>query len=290
MIRGAAVALASLVLAPLADAPAVPRSAQIVFSRGGLFTMRSDGTEQRRAALPAYPVFSTRGRYYAYVVGGRDGFARAYVADRAGRRVGRRPLVRTRYCMGDLDWSPDETRLAYANFCEVDFSEIFVVRRDGSGRRRLMRGEWKVKPRWSPDGRTILFAHNPSPHRGWFLYVARPDGTGVRRIRGASLNPDPNADWRWSRDGRRVFLLTAGSLFVVDVRRGGARELVPSLQVQRVSLSPDGRRLAIQAAPRATTGVRDWEIFTLRTDGTELRQLTDNVKQDRDPTWSGDGR
>ena len=38
-------------------------------------------------------------------------------------------------------------------------------------------------------------------------------------------------------------------------------------------------------------GSRDLEIYVMRVDGTELRQLTDNQGiEDRDPQWSNDGR
>jgi Tol biopolymer transport system component len=76
----------------------------------------------------------------AYTVPGKDGRSRLYVADRAGRLLRRQPLARAS-CLGDVRWSPDETRLAYANYCDYDFSEVFVVGRNGRGRRKLARGQ-----------------------------------------------------------------------------------------------------------------------------------------------------
>jgi len=285
----------ALLVAAARGGPA-PGLGAILFERqkgfsSRLFTMQADGSAQRPTGLPVNAEWSPRGRYMAYKVSGQDGKTRLYVADRAGRRLNAKPLVADS-CLGELAWSPDETRLAYANYCDVDFSELFVIGRNGRGRRKLVRADWQIKPRWSPDGRTILFGFNPRPQTryGWFLYVVRPDGSGLRRLPNSSTYPDYSADWGFSRDGSRVFMVSRGSFEVLNVKTGKRTKLAPDLQVGEYSLSPDGRRLAVQAAPLVTREARDWEIFTLTPDGSDRRQLTENVKQDGGPRWSRDGR
>jgi TolB protein len=290
LVRVLVTAVACSALAAFAArASPPPAPVSIVFLRGErVFFMLADGTQQAPAGLPAYPKWSPRGRYMVYdVTVGNRRFSHLYVADRNGRRLRPRPLARSE-CFGDVVWSPDETRLAYANYCDVDISAIVVVGRDGRGRRKLVPGRWQINPRWSPDGRTILFARVARPPRGgWYLYVVRPNGRGLRRLPGSSLSPDNNSDWTFSRDGRRVFFLAQGSLNVLNVATGERRVLAPDLRVLRYSLSPDGRLLAIQARPTVTS---DAEIYTLGTDGSHLQQLTQNIAEDRAPSWSSDGR
>jgi hypothetical protein len=50
----------------------------------------------------------------------------------------------------DLDWSPDGTRIAYAQGVEGR-SAIFVAAADGANPVRITHGVWDEDPYWSPD-------------------------------------------------------------------------------------------------------------------------------------------
>jgi Tol biopolymer transport system component len=54
------------------------------------------------------------------------------------------------------------------------------------------------------------------------------------------------------------------------------------------ALSPGGRQIALEGF-EGDTGP-DPEIYVINSDGTGLRQLTYNTREDIDPTWSPDGR
>ena len=55
-------------------------------------------------------------------------------------------------------WSPDGQHLVFTGY-DGGLSDLFVVRRDGSGLRRLTEDKYAdLHPVWSPDGRTIAFA------------------------------------------------------------------------------------------------------------------------------------
>jgi len=49
-------------------------------------------------------------------------------------------------------------------------------------------------------------------------------------------------------------------------------------------VSPDGQWIAF------TSRLKPEDVFTVKTDGTGLRQLTDDIFQDRTPRWSPDGK
>jgi eukaryotic-like serine/threonine-protein kinase len=57
-------------------------------------------------------------------------------------------------------------------------------------------------------------------------------------------------------------------------------------RVDNPSLSPDGQWLVF----RAWGGTLPEDLFIMRTDGTERRQLTHDLFKDRSPRWSPDGR
>ncbi|MCZ6653067.1 MAG: protein kinase [Planctomycetota bacterium] len=79
--------------------------------------------------------------------------------------------------------------------------DIFVMRADGSSRRRLTDDMHRDRgPRWSPDGKWLLFYSNRNG--SYELWLMRPDGTELRR-----LTDTPGIDLHqpvWSADGQRI--------------------------------------------------------------------------------------
>jgi TolB protein len=111
-------------------------------------------------------------------------------------------------------WSPDGTRLAFVSFDDGNAppcsaascppsGELYVVRADGTGLRRLTRSKADDEhPSWSPDGSRIAFASGfdvrSQGHRPW-LMVIRASGGRALRIGRMSGVIDPS----WSPAGVR---------------------------------------------------------------------------------------
>jgi TolB protein len=80
------------------------------------------------------------------------------------------------------------------------WSQIYVVRPDGSGLRRLThRRGGAATPTWSPDGRQIAFISSAADGPG-HVFVKRLGG-GVRKL---THGRDQWADPTWSPDGRFI--------------------------------------------------------------------------------------
>ena len=106
-------------------------------------------------------------------------------------------------------------------------------------------------PQWSPKGDVIMFT---SDREGSFrLYTVRPDGTAVHRI---SDGPGSDAHSIWSNDGAWIVFSSA--------RKGFKDEMALYDGVPQ----PYG------------------EIFAMRADGSDVRQLTDNKWEDASPGWA----
>jgi Tol biopolymer transport system component len=100
-------------------------------------------------------------------------------------------------------------------------------------------------PQWSPDGERIMFTSNLG---GDFdLYTVRPDGTDVRRLTHA---PGNDAHSAWCAGGEWVVFSSSRTGFKDEM---ALYDSVPQ---------PYG------------------EIFAMRADGTDVRQLTDNKWED----------
>ena len=57
---------------------------------------------------------------------------------------------------------------------------------------------------------------------------------------------------------------------------------------QAFSLSPDGKKIAFMSYTR--DGAKDWEIYVMGLDGSQITRLTERPGKDGLPTWSPDGR
>lgn len=87
---------------------------------------------------------------------------------------------------------------------------VYVAPVSDPAARRLLRTGPASLPRWSPDGAWIAFA----PDRGYFggILIARPDGTGERRL-------TETGGWPvWWPDGRRLGYITIRGDLTQEIR------------------------------------------------------------------------
>jgi Tol biopolymer transport system component len=112
-----------------------------------------------------------------------------------------------------LAWSPDSRRIAYSGHSGDGNWALWVMNRDGSGRRQLT-FPTPVAPRgsggdhiasWSPDGRRLVYSSGQGG--GIELYVINADGSGAYRL---TDWPGADAAGTWLRSGEIVFAHFAG--------------------------------------------------------------------------------
>jgi TolB protein len=118
-----------------------------------------------------------------------------YVLDADGS--GLRRVTPIRLNAGNPDWSPDGKRIAFNSFYGGPRPpEIYTVRPDGSGLRRLRRepkNSYSFDPVWSPDGRRLAFVHGAGrqvPH----IWTMKKNGTRLRQVT-HGRRPDGGPDW-----------------------------------------------------------------------------------------------
>lgn len=135
-------------------------------------------------------------------------------------------------------WSPDGSQLVYvalADAAEAATCEralrwtcngtLHVVNRDGTQARSL--GIKGYGPRWSPDGRWIVFEGDHTSDQPHQARLIRPDGTGLRDVLPAQYEHAT-----WTPDGRLLSTLV----------RGGQRDIwisnADGTALQRLTFTP----------------------------------------------------
>jgi Tol biopolymer transport system component len=153
-------------------------------------------------------------------------------------------------------------------------------------------------PRWSPSGKRIAATREVKPPSTWpedlnfsQVFVIRPGGGRPRRLR----TPVSMANPSWSPNGRRIVAagyrgggLSSG-LWVINVKTGAEREILhfENELSGAPAWSPNGRTIAFS---RTTQGTDETHVWTVRPNGTGLRQLTPLLVVGYAPSWSPDGR
>ncbi len=115
---------------------------------------------------------------------------------------------------------------------------VYVMKVDGSQARKLVQVDGYAdheSPRWSRDGKQVLFNATDLNARTDDLFVVNADGTGLRK-----LGPGARADW--SPDGKQIASDNGREILVQNVD-GQGRDLVATGQSPR--WSPDGSQMAM---------------------------------------------
>jgi Tol biopolymer transport system component len=156
-------------------------------------------------------------------------------------------------------------------------------------------------PQWSPSGETIMFGigrfglffngfHDLFLQKkdrvdgGAQIAVINADGTGYRAV---TTGPNNNGFPSPSPDGTRMVYRTFGpqgdGLRIMDVQTKAATTLTEGYDNFPL-WSPRGDRIMFS---RVVDG--DYEIFTIKPDGTDVRRLTNTPGNDAHQGWSPDG-
>ena len=164
-------------------------------------------------------------------------------------------------------------RLAYTASSTLGW-DIYTIRPDGSRPRQLTRTGDSFSPTWSPDHSKIAYMRDRD------LWMMDAHGGHQRRIEANTWGAEPD----WSPDGRRIAWSNYSSLVVANLRTGKVRDVPLSGRVfggNQPAWSPNGRRLAFEARS---------DIYTVRLDGSGLRQITGTRGREAEPEWSPSGR
>lgn len=167
---------------------------------------------------------------------------------------------------------------------------IAVMDSDGANPKRIFyeKGGAALAPQWSPDGKWIVFglgSRFTTRNRPSRVMMMRADGSEARE-----LASGPGAGFpSFSPDGKRLLYRVWGGeergLRILNLDDGLVTKLTTTDYDTFPGWSPAGDLIAFTSFRNG-----DFDIYTIRPNGTGLRQLTTAPGNDAHSSWSPDGQ
>ena len=190
----------------------------------------------------------------------------------------------------DFSYSPDGKQICFSE-SKGKTNQIFITdARQGYVCRQITSGASDYSPVYSPDMKTIFFAR--MENRGISIW-----GYDIEKNYLSSYTPGMNPT---SDSNANVLYLAResngkGEIWKVDLNTGVEECVVSDNERTFFSpqLSPDGAHLVLVGGTKIENGNTVYwntDIYTCKTDGTNLQQLTHHAADDLSPVWSSDGR
>ncbi|HEV8609731.1 MAG TPA: protein kinase [Thermoanaerobaculia bacterium] len=266
---------------------------------GGIFVMGATGESVRRLSDAGYnPSWSPDGKQIVVATEAvdqplaRSGLSELWTIDVATGE--KRKLFE-----GDAvqpSWSPHGDRIAFwAIPKQTAQRDIWTIAATGGAPVAVTQDaalDWN--PIWSADGKSLYFASDRGGSMNlWRVAIDEKTGKATGALQALTTPSLSTAHLSISRDGKRIAYLALNQLASLekvpfDPRSGKAAAPAPLLRQSGVldspDVSPDGEWVVFY-----TVGGQE-DLFLVRSDGTGLRKLTDDLHRDRGPSWSPDGK
>jgi len=188
-------------------------------------------------------------------------------------------------------WSPDGTKIAFAsNHINIRGTHIYYFDLGITNIYRVTDFDIEAgDPKWSPDGSKILFHGKLNDLGNGDIYITNLDGSDLINLT-KNFERNKLLQHFWFPDGTKIGFIVKKSinsnsydLYTVNPNGTSVKFLsTVSLQLYRsVSFSPDGSQIAFLNYVEGNS-----EIFTMDTDGSDIKRLTNNFTLELSPSWS----
>jgi Tol biopolymer transport system component len=215
-----------------------------------LYLMNANGTNQVLIEKEChFPEWSPNGLFIACMVYSFNDNISTIIIDLATKNKSSGP-GRT------VVWSPDSQNFAFTVKNGDKITNIFIQNVSGDGKPIQLTSSqsYDIDPKWSPDGKYILFSSDRTGSEQ--IYIMNADGSHEYAL---TTGDKPNSQANWSPDGTKI-------VFV-------------SLRHEK----------DLSKCPYFNNPCNS-EIYVMNADGSNQTRLTNNPGEDSEPDWSPDGK
>ncbi len=229
-----------------------------------------------------YPVFSPKGGSIVYASNQNGGVFDLYLFIFEGAK-----LIRLTNSIGNVvspTFSPDGKTILFANRAGDGPTSLWTVDETGKNPDLLYSGpNTIVAVDWAPVGNRIAFAMAVDQPDSYEVFIMNADGSNVRQL--TRNLPGIGGSLDWSPDGKSL-LIYAGpagnkNIFLVNVDAETASQLTNGGNNASAVFSPDGQWIAFNSLRNNDQA----DIFIMRPDGSDVRQVTTDPEPDWQPQW-----
>jgi Tol biopolymer transport system component len=250
--------------------------------------MNADGSNWRQLTSSNLASFnasvSPDGKSIVYVVG-RENSTEIYEMDLAGGHT--QQLTDLGVAVGSPEISPNGETIVFHYRDGNNVVQLWIMERDGNHPQEIYSksGLDVHDGTWSPDGTEILFAMGKDENNK--LYIMDLNGRDPKVVND-TIDTRGRSDWSStgliSFDQGGPFM---HDVYLMNVDGGGLHQISESgINAQGASLSPDGKWITFTGyTDVAGRDQNSCEIFIMRVDGSDVRQLTNNKYCDYQPRW-----
>lgn len=263
-----------------------------------MLIMNADGTGQRKVSESLVrctpPVLSNNKALIAFTTY-ENLYYGLYIVGKDGKN---QQLLTTaiQYC-GSPAFSPDDSKIVFVKNDSPSGGnyDIYSIDIDGGNETRLTNQNDNYSPSFYSMGPTIIYTSANAAFSG--IYKMNGDGSGKRLL---SLSGMPAGNAVASPGGNKIaFTATVNNssqLFIMNADGSQIKQLTFTVSSRYFPgagregncnpvWSPNSNKIAYVSFENGSP-----DIFTINSDGSENRRLTDSPLRDENPVWSKDGK
>ena len=274
-----------------------PDGSKIVFElrrgdKGVVCTIQADGSGLRELTSSesdnGQPRWSSDGRQIVFI-SNRDGRDQLYLMSADGSHQRRLTNAADVDFLPDLSPKGDQVAFTSSQDVRTRTTEIYVMHTDGTGRTRLTDDGESVNssPRWSPDGKKIVFSKGMAMPKNYpalsseekakvraqvknsaEIFIMDKDGSHLKNL---TNNTTPDGSPQWS--GQTIYFMSerdgAPNVYAIDADGGHARKVADGKVVRGTNISRDGKYFVYSKDVDKKSGLY---IYDLK-NGTERRLI-----------------
>ncbi len=171
--------------------------------------------------------------------------------------------------------------------------QIWLMDSDGNSLEQLTNlPDGACQPDWSPDGNKLVFISpclkRQEIHKGSGLFIINRNGSGLTPLISV---PGGDFDPAWSPDGTKIAYTSLrdneniSHIYIYNLEeKTDVRVSGDVSRDRRPNWSPDGSLIAFETIRAGAA-----RVYTMKPDGTDLKQFSDNERAGAMPEWSPSG-